>query len=553
MPLQSNVKELIKQGDRLFDRPHFMSLCQELAENFYPERADFTVTRGITETLTSNLSTSYPILARRDLANTIGAMLRPRNKSWMKHNIRGRDNINETERSYLEYLADIQRRAMYERNARFIRSTTQGDNDWATFGQAVFTVEVNRNELPPVLLYRNWHLRDVAWGETHDGRTIPIHRKAKPTAQQLVSEFKNRKGATLHANVLDAYEKDPYREFDVRHIVIDAESYEGEKKWRAPFVSIWIDVGNEHIIMEEPSQTRKYVIPRWATVSGSQYAYSPASVIALPDARLIQSMTWVLLKSGEMCVDPPMVGKEGVVRSDVGLFPGGITWVDSEYDERLGSALRALEVDRSSVKIGADMREEIKQILSEAFFLNKISLPSVEMSGQMTAFEIGQRVQEYVRQAMPLFEPMEIEYNGALCEETFNVMMNAGMFGRMSEMPETLAGEDIEFVFSSPISDTVGKEKGQKLLEMKQMLAQVADVDQETMMIPDFKQAFRDALEGSDVPAKWIHTAEEVQAAQEQRARMQQAQALMAQMSQGAQVAKDIGEAGQSLRQMQAA
>jgi hypothetical protein len=36
----------------------------------------------------------------------------------------------------------------------------------------------------------------------------------------------------------------------------------------------------------------------------------------------------------------------------------------------------------------------------------------------MTAYEVGQRVQEYIRNALPIFEPMEMEYNAALCDES---------------------------------------------------------------------------------------------------------------------------------------
>jgi hypothetical protein len=59
---------------------------------------------------------------------------------------------------------------------------------------------------------------------------------------------------------------------------------------------------------EPASWSLIYVIPRWQTVSGSQYAYSPATVAALPDARLIQAMTLTFFEAGEKATNPPMVG-----------------------------------------------------------------------------------------------------------------------------------------------------------------------------------------------------------------------------------------------------
>jgi hypothetical protein len=53
------------------------------------------------------------------------------------------------------------------------------------------------------------------------------------------------------------------------------------------------------LIHAMPVWTGFYRIPRWQTVSGSQYSYSPATVAALPDARLIQAMTFTLLEAGE--------------------------------------------------------------------------------------------------------------------------------------------------------------------------------------------------------------------------------------------------------------
>jgi len=57
------------------------SLHQEIADNFYPERALFTVTqRDLSEEFAEHMMTSYPALIRRELADQIGTMLRPRGK-----------------------------------------------------------------------------------------------------------------------------------------------------------------------------------------------------------------------------------------------------------------------------------------------------------------------------------------------------------------------------------------------------------------------------------------------------------------------------------------
>jgi hypothetical protein len=53
-----------------------MMLWQEIAENFYPERADFTINRSLGTDFGAGMMTSYPFICRRDLGDQVGQMLR---------------------------------------------------------------------------------------------------------------------------------------------------------------------------------------------------------------------------------------------------------------------------------------------------------------------------------------------------------------------------------------------------------------------------------------------------------------------------------------------
>ena len=269
---------------------------------------------------------------------------------------------------------------------------------------------------------------------------------------------------------------------------------------------------------------------------------------ALPDARLIQAMTLTLLEAGEKAVNPPMVAVQEAIRSDVQIFAGGITWADAEYDERLGEILRPITQDKSGIPLGMEMRADIKQMISEAFFLNKLNLPV--MAGDMTATEVSQRVQEYIRQALPLFGPMEAEYNGALCELTFDILLRAGGFGSAEDMPQSLRGQEVQFRFESPLHEATERKKGQTFMEAKAMLAQVAEIDPGAVPMIDARTALRDVLDGIGVPAKWIRDEGQMQKIDEAQQEKQQAAEIMASMQQGGQVAEQIGKAGQALNGM---
>jgi hypothetical protein len=530
--VDNNAKELLKQGDKLFKREGLLSLWQEIALNFYPERADFTVTRNMGDTFADHLLTSYPLLARRDLGNSFSSMLR--RDDWF--HIKTKNETDNEGKAWMEWATGVQKKAMYDRVARFERATKEGDHDFAAFGQCVITTELNRDR--SALLYRSWHLRDVAWCENVEGEIDTVHQKWKPTARQLVQMFPGR----CHPKIVDRAQKDPYAEIDCRRVVIASSLYDTEyagapkNRGRFPFVSLYLDVVNQHVMEEMPLMFNPYVIPRWQTVSGSQYAFSPATVAALPDARLIQAMMLTLLDAGEKASNPPMLAVGDAIRSDIDLRAGGITWVDSEYDERLGEVLRPLSIDSKGFPLGFELMSGIREMIGEAFFLNKLTLPM--QAGDMTATEVSQRVQEYIRQALPLFEPMEKNYNAALCENTFNILMAAGVFG--GDIPDSLRGKVVDFKFESPLHMAVELEKGTKLGNAVQLTMATMQLDPGASSNLDAGTALRDALEGIGVPQRWIR--DEQQAAQIADAMAQQ-QAKQAQIQQ----AQAAGDAGQAL------
>jgi hypothetical protein len=531
------AKQLLDVANMLFVKKQpLTTLHQEIAENFYPERADFTLTRSLGADFAANLMTSYPVLCRRDLGNQFGTMLRPTAKSWFHTGIRHKQmdsNDNDTKR-YLEWFQETQRRAMYDPLAMFTRATKEGDHDFAAFGQCAISVELNSRA--DGMLYRCWHLRDMCWQENENGRIGTIFRRWKPTAQVLTRIFKK-----VNQKVREAAAKTPFEEIDVMHMVVEADMYDGDASGR-PYWSIWYDVSHGELIEATPIWTQHYVIPRWQTVSNSQYSYSPATVAALPDARLIQAMTYTLLEAGEKATSPPMIATQDAVRSDVAIYAGGITWVDNEYDERLGEALRPIAQDFRGFNYGLEMAASSRSMINEAFYLNTLKMP--ERAPAMTAYEVGQRVQEYIRQALPIFEPMETEYNATLCDHTFDLLWRNGAFGDPRSWPKSLRGAEIEFSFESPLHDAIEQQKGQKFQEAQGLISVAVSLDPSCATVPKAETALRDALTGIGVPASWMNSEQYVQEAKKAQQQQQAQQQQLAALEQGSNVVKNLGQSG---------
>ena len=527
------IKQIVEYGDSLFGkRATLLSYWQEVAENFYPERGHFTVRNYLGEEFAGNLSSSYPLLARRDLGNALGSMLRPSAKQWF-HPIAQRARVDLEGRRWLQEAARIQREIMYERSGQFVKTSKEGDHDFAAFGQCALSVELNRDRTG--LLYRCWHLRDVAWCDDESGALEAVHRKWKPTAYQLSRLFPGK----LSPKVTEKLAKDPYCEINCRHIVVPADQYQGEKKFRAKFVSLQVDIDNLEVMEVVGVKVMPYVIPRWQTVSGSQYSYSPATVCAMPDARLIQAVTYTLLEAGQKATNPPIIATDNVVRGDVSLLPGGITWVDEAYDERMGAALRPLMQDKNGLPFGLELREDVRRSITEAFYLNKLSLPP-QGGPDMTAYEVGQRVQEFIRNTLPLFEPMEQNYNYALCDASFSLILNEGGFG---PIPQSLSGSEVTFRFESPLSEAIEAHKAQVFMQAGPLLQQAMLIEPGAALVVNAADALRDALLGIGFPAKSLRSEEDVEAIQEMQTQKAEEQQRIADVAATAAAAKDMAAA----------
>ena len=536
--MDDNAKELMKRGNKLFEaKAPFDSLCQEIATNFYSARADFTTKIELGNEFASHQVDSYPELVRRDLANAFASMLRPSNQQWFEAHVDDELEQDRSVRAYLEYMNKVTSRILYDPATNMRRTAAEADNDLAAFGNAVISIVDNKDRNGIVM--RAWHLRDCAWAEDEVGGVSALHRKQKITLANLARQFGTDKVPMKWRNKLD---KDPMCEITIRHCAVEKDLYSpyGAKKTFGgmPYVSVWYTEEGE-LLAEIPEPSMPYVVPRWSKVSTSQYAFSPATIIALPNARLIQRMMLTLIEAAEKTVDPPLVATHEAIKSEVDLAAGGITWIDREYDERLGEALRPLNLGRN-VGLGVDLLERQRQMLAEAFYLSKINLPQ---SREKTAYETARLVEEYVRNALPLFEPLEDEYNAAVLDAVMSRGLRLGAYGPPDMIPEPLRGQDVRFRFVNPLREAMAKRKVMAFQESASILATAAQIKPESLAEVDVNQMLRDALHGAGAPAAWFKS-DEAKAAEVAAAnQMANMQKIAGMVGAGADVAKKVAQA----------
>lgn len=510
----ANAVELLKRGDKRFaKRASLESFWQEVMLNFWPWHASFGTELQWGEDFAAHLTDGSPTLLARDFIGQIGAMLRPPGKQWLWHRSSHEEVNDDAEaRDYLDWRSKQMMRIMTDRVTGFHGACKMDDEFFGLIGNSVLSVDLNAKQ--DSLRFLSHHVKDVVWAVGAENKADIITRKETAPVRVVMQRFR-LPGDKLHEKVKELYDKDPDAEMEIRHEVLPCEDYEAYNKKTPGFgkyCSIWIDVTNKHVMRETKQQTLRYVVSGWARMPNSPYAISPATTIALPDARLIQQQAIAILEAAEKQINPPLIATSDAIRGDIRLDSLGVTWVDRNYDERAGDPLRALELGKN-FQLGVDALMRTEHQLTRAFYLDTLRMPDTRSSKSVE--EVQFKIDEYVRAALPLFAPMQTEKNEAMLYEVDGLIaLTGGYEGR--KPPKSLKESDIVFAWDNPLSDMIERQKAQKLGELSQLAQTSAALEAAAMQAPALKQinvgkAFRESAIGIG-SASWLYTKDEAAA-----------------------------------------
>lgn len=528
--LQARAKKAIETAEKAFkDKLLFDDLFQKQAEIFYPERADFTRTYASGDERYEGIVSTEPMLMRRDLAQNLGAMLRPRGRPWFRVVAKGRDAKKDDDaKRWCEDATDTLRQVVYAPRANFAKAMAESDHDYVTFGNAVIAHTYNLDQSG--MLFKCLHLKDVAWSKNAEGVVDTLHHRLHVTLRQAIQLFgKQNLPQEWQRDISQGHlesKKCIYR----CTLPFDPNGYDPkERRMRgAEFMSVYAakDVKEPGLGAGE-FLTFPFTVRTWMDVSDENYGRSPCTSVALADGRMLNVTEEALLTGIEMKVRPPRIVKKGLLQSDLSLAADTVTYVDADYDYRLGDPM--VPVEAGDPRYGMDFMQHQTERLGREFFVNLLRrLPEKEM----TAYEAAEWVEQYVIEAAPLFEPMEAE-NALLMDSVFKRAMAKGAFGAVlpdgsvEGLPEALSEGEVDFEFETPLSDALRKLKAaqfdQVLGRVTNLLATEHPGAIDAIDNVDLDQALRDAMEGL-APAKWQRRKEDVDAIRQSRAQQREAQ-----------------------------
>ncbi len=505
----SDITSILSISQTMFDEKRaWNEFSQEVCENYYPVRASYTTSNPIGPDFANNVMDSHTINVREELGNAIGSMLRQ--GQWFDIGTGDTDRDEDIENArVLKHATKLFRSVLKDRRSGFESATKEGDHDWVSVGQPVFSVA--ENDSRDYVLVKAWHPGTCAWITGDTGRPTTLHRKITMRAGDIMRHVKSGRWTNVDLAIEIAATKEPTKKFEILHVMMSAEEVYGfdAQKMRdlrgKKYLSLYIDVTHKKVLQETGEPLFMYVTPAWRRLSGMNYGFSPSAINALPDSRMLQSLARIILEQGEKAVDPPMVGDVEAFTRDQNLYAGGFTYVDLPEGRALQDVMTTINTSQG-LQQGMELKQDVRALITDAFLLNKLYLPSAR---DMRELEVAVRTEEFRRAALPFFTPIETEYHTPLLEEVFGRCMLMGIIDP-NIFPQSLRGSDLHFTFNSPLNEAEGKKLVESYNLAVQTIAAGSQVDQTVGNLFNMRRATLDAVRGGGAPPEWLLSPKEV-------------------------------------------
>lgn len=300
---------------------------------------------------------STAINASFRLASNIFSYLMPVGTTWFEFEASDyEDNQNPQIAEWLSKASRITHKEIWRSN--FIREMLAAVRSMVVFGTGVLSVERVDKEL----VYRAYHVGDIAFQENSKGVIDTVFRNVSYTARQAVQEFGED---NLPDKIKEAADKPSQanERFKFIHAVFPAKDFDSRKITSKKFRSTYIYVNDKKIVKEDGFNSNPYFIMRFAIAPGELWGRGPV-IEMLPDIRQLNQMQFDFTEASELALHPPMiVDDDGVIGQPV-TEPRGIIY------KRVGSDDPRPWNTGGNLPITREVLEDKRNVIREGMLLN---------------------------------------------------------------------------------------------------------------------------------------------------------------------------------------
>lgn len=536
-----DAQQLIREYEQLnSEQANFRMLWNTIAQYVMPAWDNFvgTFTEGVIRT--TRIFDGTGITANECFAAVMESLLTPRTQMW--HDIVPANEALRDDEQVQEYCSLVRKilfQARYRPRANYASEADCCYLQLGAFGNTAMFID---EALGKNLIYRSIPLNEIVWALDAAGVVDSVYRCFPYSAHQCMQAAKVH-GWDLPAQIKDAYETTPFREFEVLHVVKpNGERVPGSVGAKGmPYASWYIMRQFKHVLKDGGYRTFPYAIGRYRMAPREHYGRSPGSV-ALPAIRTLNEQKKTALRAGQKMVDPPLLLQEEGALTAFNLRAGALN-----YGTLSGGPDPKPLVQPFALQGNYEVAEKLMEL--EANAINDAFLKSyfqiLEEHPDMTATQALMIAQEKAILVTPAMGRQQSEFLGPQIIREIDILSRAGV---IPPPPRELAASGgIKIEYTSPLSKMMRAEEAQTIMQSVQGLAQMAAVMPQIMDLIDTDDTGKEFLECSGFPGKLIRSPEAVAELREQRAQAQQ----QASVAQGApmvsQAALNLAKAHQAL------
>ena len=264
---------------------------------------------------------------------------------------------------------------------------------------------------------------------------------------------------------------------------------------------------------------------RWDTVGSDIYGYGPGWY-ALGDAKSVQVVdedVHIGIKKG---VDPPMVAPVDVQKAGgVNTLPNGVTYYQREFGDNAVKPASQVQLD---IADAVSLVERKEQIVNKHFFVDLFRMLEDIDTGNITAREIIERVQEKMSLIGPALDNLQSEFLSNVVDRVFGIMLRANILPRPDDsVAQVISNQTLKVEYISVMAQA---QKMSGITALEQLASFVGNLAQ---AIPSVLDKF-DGDEAVDKMADMLGTSPSVIISDDKVAEKRQQQAQQQQIAQAA-------------------
>ena len=303
-------------------------------------------------------------------------------------------------------------------------------------------------------------------------------------------------------------------EFVTLHAVHKRQGYDPDSKaaWDMPYASVYVDEGQDHILLESGYGEFPFAVFAWDPVTGTPYGESPA-IHALDDIRMLNIIDETRIKIAQLAAEPPLNVPDSM-REGLNVVPAGYN-----YYTKPDEIIKPIQTG-ASYPISLEIHQQIEKRVKDWFHVDFFLALMQERPANMTATY----VMELQGEKASVLSDLIVNLNAALSaivKRSFNILWRQR---KLPMPPESLAGSGAELKvdFMGPLAQAQKKyHESAGIGQGIALIGSVAALSPGSLDVVDFDRALKDGLAGLGFPQAAIREDADVEAARAERAARQ--------------------------------